>query len=972
MNATQEKFNLLNYISSDKLTVLKEESAQIVCECPVCGGHRLTVNKQTGAYQCWNGCECKDIRDTLTPLPNRSNTPHYQPVRQKIQKPKPLAPPKGDIRLAKLLAPATDIPQPQRDFDREHGEVFKTTYVYSLTPEGQLNRWVIRTDWVDPSKPKGRDKTFRQWHRSESGEAVCKKGDAPWEAYRIDEFIAALKATPGIPVGLVQEGEGVVEKARTDGLASITFQGSAWNPDNLERSLIRVKEECPNAVLAFLRDNDPTGSKKAKDFQEACDRVGIFSVVIDPVAIYSELAHKGDIVEILAAMDTPEFIQRLEEEIHKAIDARQQSESSADSEPVVIPDSLDPDERLKLDLQALLQEPDPIKRMRRRSEIASHYRLKTSDIQEALKHIEQQTTTPEKTCFTFDDFFNQESEAIQWVVPQLLPRGETVLLAAQAKCGKTALATDVMYAVLSGGTVIGDQVGVKGKVLLISSDESPNSTRRRMRLRGFDLLDERSNFRLMTHLDITNLTELESRLEDFRPDLVVIDSLTTICSEVGISEKDPEYARYIYKLKAVLGRYNAACILTHHENKDPLAKGINQISGSSRIPAAVWGILQLKAVDPNNDADPRRFLKIKPREGEATIFNLEMNPKDTWLQDGIWTCHGEVDDTTAQKKTQGDRVLDLLRQYSPKGLTYQEIDNALKIGRSLYQVLDRLEDRQLITKRRSEFNSRQWVYAVPQQGGDTPPPSVDQTMSVEKPESITKKEFQQFNNSFNNNSTPIQQPMASDGVLNSQSPDEASDSTSIQQPDDQRGGEGVLNSTSQVLNPADESAIASQSIQQPESLPVASATDNDVWLTKECLEDMAAFLEACPDSETLADLRQCWPSHALNAACKRLDPETRQRIKAWVLEQNAHLRREDASPDQGQQLPAPASTEFKVGDRVALADPYTVAYSYHGTVEEVAGNEISVRWAERLGLPSECEMYHASELRRLGADEPPF
>lgn len=48
------------------------------------------------------------------------------------------------------------------------------------------------------------------------------------------------------------------------------FQGSAWKPNDLERSLIRVKEECPNAVLVFLRDNDAPGEKKAKDFQEAC------------------------------------------------------------------------------------------------------------------------------------------------------------------------------------------------------------------------------------------------------------------------------------------------------------------------------------------------------------------------------------------------------------------------------------------------------------------------------------------------------------------------------------------------------------------------------------------------------------------------------------------------------------------------------------------------------------------------------
>lgn len=163
-----------------------------------------------------------------------------------------------------------------------------------------------------------------------------------------------------------------------------------------------------------------------------------------------------------------------------------------------------------------------------------------------------------------------------------------------------------------------------------------------------------------------------------------------------------------------------------------------------------------------------------------------------------------------------------------------------------------------------------------------------------------------------------------------------------------------------------EGAIAFQSTQQSKSL----APDNDKWLTEECLQDMAAHLENCPDSETLADLRQCWPSHALNAACKRLKPQTRQRIRAWVLEQNTHLHSADVSPDQVQQ--PPASAEFKMGDRVALADPYTVAYSYHGTIEEVAGNEISVRWAERLGLPSEREMYHASELRRLEADEPPF
>jgi hypothetical protein len=81
--------------------------------------------------------------------------------------------------------------------------------------------------------------------------------------------------------------------------------------------------------------------------------------------------------------------------------------------------------------------------------------------------------------------------------------------------------------------------------------------------------------------------------------------------------------------------------------------------------------------------------------------------------------------------------LELLRKFSPRGLEYQEIDRYLNVGKSLYTVLDRLEDRQLITKRRSKTDARRWVYCLPRHTTnekntteqedstslDTPPPS---------------------------------------------------------------------------------------------------------------------------------------------------------------------------------------------------------------------------------------------------------
>ncbi len=184
-------FDIRNF--SSRLNILKEESTQLVCECPICEGHRLTISKKSGAYKCWSGgCAEKEIRNAIAPLPNRNETLCHPATRQTPQKPKLPVLPIAGVQLAKLPAPATDTPQPQRGSDKEHGEVLKTTYIYSLTSDGDLRQWVVRTDWSDVSKPKGRSKTFRQWHRDANGEAVCRKGGNDWEPYRIDEFIQTL------------------------------------------------------------------------------------------------------------------------------------------------------------------------------------------------------------------------------------------------------------------------------------------------------------------------------------------------------------------------------------------------------------------------------------------------------------------------------------------------------------------------------------------------------------------------------------------------------------------------------------------------------------------------------------------------------------------------------------------------------------------------------------------------------------
>jgi hypothetical protein len=56
----------------DNLTPAKGKNRYF---CPVCGDNNLSIDPKTGKYQCWSGCNCKDIRDEIAPLPKKSIRP---------------------------------------------------------------------------------------------------------------------------------------------------------------------------------------------------------------------------------------------------------------------------------------------------------------------------------------------------------------------------------------------------------------------------------------------------------------------------------------------------------------------------------------------------------------------------------------------------------------------------------------------------------------------------------------------------------------------------------------------------------------------------------------------------------------------------------------------------------------------------------------------------------------------------------
>jgi putative DNA primase/helicase len=301
--------------------------------CPVCGGRNLSVEPKTGAYKCWSGdCSSADIREAIRPLAEflagrKGEQPAPQAKKPKAKKKEvlPVPIPLG-AKLLRLPAPRQS-PQPEplaKDAPkRVPRNAVQITYEYSPTQN------VVRYEWPDATNPKGRDKTFSQFHIDPDGKKVWIKGNAPWSAYRIDEVVELLKTIPDSePVVIpMLEGENNVELARGIKLAALTLQGSNWSDPEIQKMLEALRATGKNVSIAVIGDNDEMGIKKGKAVWLVARHLQFPCLIIDPVAIDADIPEKGDIRELLAVMEADEFLIRVEAEIFKATNSLESNPS---------------------------------------------------------------------------------------------------------------------------------------------------------------------------------------------------------------------------------------------------------------------------------------------------------------------------------------------------------------------------------------------------------------------------------------------------------------------------------------------------------------------------------------------------------------------------------------------------------------------------------------------------------------------
>jgi hypothetical protein len=323
---------------------------------------------------------------------------------------------------------------------------------------------------------------------------------------------------------------------------------------------------------------------------------------------------------------------------------------------------------------------------------------------------------------------------------------DTTLLGGDPGSGKTTLAYAMALAVATGGEFLGDTIK-QGKVLIVQAEKRWSNLQGMLDKVGFTP-DLDPYVRLMTNFSLDNLELFERVVSEFRPDFIILDSLTAISFDRGIAPGSSEYATPIYKINEIVQAYDSSCLFIHHLNKNDNAVGIARFRDSSAIPAAVSICIILDHV--KKKALNKKGYTIDPEETHRTLsivktscggaFNLDIE-LDT--ESYFWINHGYVGESKeelATAQTMKQRIINILSK-NEKGLSGVDLKELLQLVgdseyRAMNKALTRLRDSREINCKVNPRNHKQKIYTLPYRVSHQMSTIVNQTLTTHTSQTV--------------------------------------------------------------------------------------------------------------------------------------------------------------------------------------------------------------------------------------------
>lgn len=189
----------------------------------------------------------------------------------------------------------------------------------------------------------------------------------------------------------------------------------------------------------------------------------------------------------------------------------------------------------------------------------------------------------------------EKTPDVTYLIEDFAPRGGVILIVADAGVGKTWLCAQAALSVATGEPFLDHfKVLTPGKVLILDEENSrPLNKQRVQRLikchnGSIDITDLPIRYSMGTGIDLTDekwVVGLEKILQEFEPDLVIMDSLVRF--HRGDENSSRDMAQLFSNIKQLVTGYGTTFLICHHKRKPgPIGNsGSTAFRGSTEIRA---------------------------------------------------------------------------------------------------------------------------------------------------------------------------------------------------------------------------------------------------------------------------------------------------------------------------------------------------------------------------------------------------
>lgn len=327
-----------------------------------------------------------------------------------------------------------------------------------------------------------------------------------------------------------------------------------------------------------------------------------------------------------------------------------------------------------------------------------------------------------KTSLTIKDILNTEDTESSWLIPSLLQSCGMYILGGDPKTGKSILAYALCYSVVVSGEFLGLPVR-QGNVLYLQLEEPIQTIKKRFRLAGFGNLEndedaslvvnfQDNRLRIERAFDITtDINWLIAKIEQHKPDLVIIDSLRKATIKSPFSENSNEYGKLVYALQQVFNMTNTCGVIIHHLSKygqDAKKKYnlVERLAGHTSISAASDGLIGL--FDETVGDKRQLTLKTRPRDG----FGIELKYSSDTTPEGLWEFK-RIDSESPAKLIATSQILRYLSSKPEEYVSTGDIAKELAVSVTSPEFLEGLHylvDLELI---KTKFADKRRYYTLP-------------------------------------------------------------------------------------------------------------------------------------------------------------------------------------------------------------------------------------------------------------------